>query len=81
MHALHCGLHPIVLWISCVSLRACESNRASEVKLSEKLLGRLKKTIEKVNNIAFAAIIGSIVRQGKSFHDIDIAVNRSAREV
>jgi uncharacterized protein YutE (UPF0331/DUF86 family)/predicted nucleotidyltransferase len=51
-----------------------KSNRASEIKLSGKLLGRLKKTIEKVNNIAFAAIIGSIVRQGKSFHDIDIAV-------
>jgi len=51
-----------------------KGDRVKELRLSKEFLGRLKESIEKVNNLVFAAIVGSLVKQGESFHDIDLAV-------
>jgi len=50
------------------------------IKLDDDLLTRIKKALNDVEGLEFAALFGSLITIGGSHHDIDIAVKASGRD-
>lgn len=50
------------------------------IKLSGGLLDQLRRTISGVEGLEFAALFGSLVAKGQSYHDVDIVVKASGED-
>jgi len=50
------------------------------VVLDERVIERLRKSLEAVDGLVFAALFGSLATRGFSLHDVDVAVKASGRD-